>query len=247
MTKDIRFGWRMLWRNPGFTLMAAIALALGIGANTAIFSVVDAVMLQRMPFENPDRLVMVWESSPRTGKPNVVNGNNYEAWRERNHSFERMAAFIGGAASLSGDGEPEVVQEAYATVDYFPMLGVKPLIGRWFEPGEDVVDHADFAILSEGLWRRRYGADPNVLGRIIRVDNSPHRVIGVMPASFRFPQLQPQLWEPRVIGPNSPGRSLSVLASLRPGVSIAQAQAEMNAISAQLQRERPEFMRSGGL
>ncbi len=241
MTKDIRFGWRMLWRNPGFTLMAAIALALGIGANTAIFSVVDAVMLQRMPFENPDRLVMVWESSPRTGKPNVVNGNNYEAWRERNHSFERMAAFIGGAASLSGDGEPEVVQEAYATVDYFPMLGVKPLIGRWFEPGEDVVGHADLAILSEGLWRRRYGADPNVLGKIIRVDNSPHKVIGVMPASFRFPQLQPQLWEPRVIGPNSPGRSLSVLASLRPGVTIAQAQAEMNAISTQLQRERPEF------
>jgi putative ABC transport system permease protein len=241
MTKDIRFGWRMLWRNPGFTIMAAIALALGIGANTAIFSVVNAVMLQRMPFENPDRLVMVWESSPRTGKPNVVNGNNYEAWRERSRSFDRMAAFIGGAASLSGDGEPEVVQEAYATVDYFPMLGVKPLIGRWFEPGEDVVDHADLAILSEGLWRRRYGADPNVLGKIIRVDNSPHKVIGVMPASFRFPQLQPQLWEPRVIGPNSPGRSLSVLASLRPGVTIAQAQAEMNAISAQLQRERPEF------
>jgi putative ABC transport system permease protein len=246
MTKDLRFGWRMLWRNPGFTIMAAMALALGIGANTAIFSVVNAVMLQRMPFENPDRLAMVWEASPHTGKPNVVNGTNFQEWQARNHSFERMAAFIGGAASL-GDGEPEVVQEVYATVDYFPILGVKPLMGRWFEPGEDVVDHADLAILSEGLWRRRYGADPNVLGKIIRVDNSPHKVIGVMPASFRFPQVQPELWEPRVIGKNSPGRSLSVIARLRPSATLSSAQADMNVIAAQLQKERPDFDAKWGI
>jgi putative ABC transport system permease protein len=245
MSKDIRFGWRMLWRNPGFTIMAAMVLALGIGANTAIFSVVNAVMLQRMPFENPDRLVMVWEKDPR-GKPNVVNGANFQAWQARNHSFERIAAFIAGAASL-GDGEPEVVQEVYATVDYFPILGVKPLIGRWFEPGEDVVDHGDLVILSEGLWRRRYGADPNVLGKIIRVDNSPHKVIGVMPATFRFPQVQPELWEPRVIGPNSPGRSLSVLARLRPGATISSAQADMNVIATQLQQERPDFDAKWGI
>jgi putative ABC transport system permease protein len=249
MTKDLRFGWRMLWRNPGFTLMATIALALGIGANTAIFSVVNAVMLQRMPFEKPDGLVMVWERSPHTGKPNVVNPNNFREWEARNHSFERMAAFIGGSASLTGDGEPEVVEEVYATVDYFPILGVKPLLGRWFEPGEDEPDHANVVILSEGLWRRRFGADPHILGRTIHVDTAPDKVIGVMPASFHFPQLQPELWEPRVIPRThvNDGRSLSVVARLRDGATIASAQADMNVLTPQLQRERPDFNAKWGI
>src|SRR5580693_525620 len=119
MPRDIRFGWRMLWRNPGFTIMAAVALALGIGANTAIFSVVNAVMLQRMPFENPDRLVMVWEASPRTGKANVVNPINFLEWQARNHSFERIAAIFGGAASLTGEGEPEVAPEMVVSDGFF--------------------------------------------------------------------------------------------------------------------------------
>ena len=239
----------MLWRNPGFTVMAAIALALGIGANTSIFSVVNAVMLQRMPFQDPNGLVMVWEASPHTGSPNVVNGWNFGQWQERNHSFERMAAFVTGPAALSGDGEPEVVDYISTTIDFFPILGVKPLLGRWFEPGEDAVDHADEVILSEGLWRRRYGADPNIIGKIIRVDTAPVKVVGVMPASFRFPQARAELWEPRVIDrtEKSPGRYLSVVARLKPGVALKSAQAEMNVLAGQLQRQRPDFDAKWGI
>jgi len=249
MIKDLKFGWRMLWRNPGFTCMAAIALALGIGANTAIFSVVNAVMLERMPFANPDGLVMVWEGSPHTGKPNVVNPNNFFAWQDRNRSFERMAAFVTGPVALSGDGEPEVVDYISTTVDFFPILGVKPLMGRWFEPGEDAVDHADEVILSEGLWRRRYGADPNIIGKIIRVDTAPDKVVGVMPAGFRFPQAKADLWEPRVLDRTRiyPGRYLSVLARLRPATSHKSAQAEMNVLATQLQKERPDMDSKWGI
>src|SRR5580704_1400590 len=129
MSKDIRFAFRMLLKSPAFTVMAVLALALGIGANTAIFSVVNAVMLQRMPFENPDRLVMVWEASPRTGEPNVVNPINFLEWQARNHSFERIAAIFGGAASLTGQGEPEVTPEMVVSDGFFQIMGVKPMLG----------------------------------------------------------------------------------------------------------------------
>ncbi|HLG98675.1 MAG TPA: ABC transporter permease [Bryobacteraceae bacterium] len=249
MTKDLRFGWRMLWRNPGFTVMAALALALGIGANTAIFSVVNAVMLERMPFQNPDGLAMVWEASPRTGKPNVVNPTNFLRWQERNHSFERMAAFGAGSASLTGEGEPEVVPEVYCTADYFPILGVKPLMGRWFEPGEDTRGKSDVAILSEQLWRRRFGADPNILGKTVRVDGTADKVIGVMPAEFKFPKAPAELWEPLVIrrDRDSGGRSLSVVARMKPGAKLTGAQAEMDVIARQLQVERPTFDAKWGI
>jgi putative ABC transport system permease protein len=249
MIKDIRFGWRMLWRNPGFTIMAAIALALGIGANTAIFSVVNAVMLQRMPFENPDRLVMVWESSPHTGKPNVVNSTNFGEWRARNRSFEGMAAFGAGSASITGEGEPEVVPEVYVTPDYFPVMGVKPIMGRWFTAEEGTPNHAHAVILSESLWRRRYGADLNILGKTIVIDNVGDTVVGIMPASFRFPQARADLWEPMVLirGRVSGGRSLSTVARLRDGITVANAQADMNVLAAQLRQERPDFNAKWGI
>src|SRR5262252_8904527 len=130
MAKDLRFGLRMLAKSPGFTLMAAIALALGIGANTAIFSVVNAVMLQRMPFDKPDRLAMVWERSPRTGKANVVNPTNFVRWQERNQSFERIAALVQYDVSLT-EGEPEVISNLAVSGGFFEILGVRPLLGRW--------------------------------------------------------------------------------------------------------------------
>src|ERR1700733_1972051 len=170
MIRDLRFGWRMLWRNPGFTVMAVLALALGIGANTSIFSVVNAVMLQRMPFQDPNGLVMVWESSPQASKTNVVNPVNFREWQKRNHSFERIAALVNYDVSLSGDGEPEVVPATSISNGYFEMLGVKPILGRWFTAQEDTPGNDNVAILSESLWRRRYGADPHVLGRKLRYD-----------------------------------------------------------------------------
>src|SRR5579872_6140677 len=149
MTKDLRFGWRMLWRNPGFTVMAVIALALGIGANTAIFSVVNAVMLQRMPFANADRLAMVWESSPRNSETNVVNPINFLEWQARNRSFERISAIVEFPASLTGDGEPEVVDSMAVSDGFFQILGVKPILGRWFTSEEDTRGKDDVVILGE--------------------------------------------------------------------------------------------------
>jgi putative ABC transport system permease protein len=254
MTQDLKFGWRMLWRSPAFTLMATIALALGIGANTAIFSVVNAVMLQRMPFEKPDGLVMVWERSPRTNltsvNTNVVNPLNFLEWQARNHSFERIAAISAGRASLTGQGEPEVVPEMYVSNGFFEIMGIRSILGRWFTPEEGVRGNDSVAILSESLWRRRYAADPSVLGKTIMVDNAGVKIVGVMPASFRFPQIRADVWEPMVIerGPAAKaGRYLSTVARLRDGATIASAQADMNVLTPQLQRERPDFNAKWGI
>src|SRR5262249_42878974 len=139
MGKDLRYTFRTLLKSPGFTAMALAALALGIGANTAIFSVVNAVMIARMPYESPDRLVMVWEVSPRSGnRTNVVNPINFLEWQARNHSFERIAALVPRNASLGGaEGEPEQVDSMIASDGFFEILGVKPMMGRWFTPEED--------------------------------------------------------------------------------------------------------------
>jgi putative ABC transport system permease protein len=252
MGKDLRFALRMIAKSPGFTLMAAVALALGIGANTAIFSVVNAVMLSRLPFENPDRLVMVWEASPRTNKTNVVNPGNFFAWQDRNRSFERVAALIAFPLSLSGDGEPEVVESMTVSSGFFEILGVKPIMGRWFTAQEDTPGNDNVVILSEGLWRRRYGADSGILGRQIRVNNHPMTVVGIMPAAFRFPMTRTvEFWAPlgmdRKHAADSGGRYLSTVARLRPGATVASAQADMRAISTQLQQERPAFNSKWGV
>jgi MacB-like periplasmic core domain len=250
MAKDLRFAVRTLLKSPGFTLTAVLALALGIGANTAIFSVVNAVMLQRMPFEDPDRLVMVWEQSPRTGKTNVANPINFLEWQARNHSFERIAALIAFPSSLNGDGEPEQVNGMIVSDGFFQILGVKPVLGRWFTSQDSVRGSDNVVILSEGLWRRRYGADPGIIGRKIIVDNEAKTVTGVMPAAFRFPQTKAEIWQPMVLDRArlaKTGRYLSTIARLRPGATIASAQADMSVLVPQLQKERPEFNSKWGI
>jgi putative ABC transport system permease protein len=251
MGKDFRFAIRMLRKSPGFALMAVVALALGIGANTAIFSVVNAVMLSRLPFQNPDRLAMVWEQSPGTGVPNVVNPLNFIEWKDRNRSFEAIAAFIAFPLSLSGDGEPQRVDAMSVSSGFFEMLGIQPIAGRWFTPEEDTPEHDNVAILSEGLWRRRFGADPNVIGRQIHVNNHAFSVVGVMPASFRFPMTRAEFWVPLGIdrkgATGSEGRFLSTLARLRPGATLGSAQADMKVLSNQLQKERPAFNSKWGI
>jgi len=243
MGNDLRFGLRLLVRNPGFTALAIIALALGIGANTAIFSVVNAVMLRQMPFQDPHRLVMVWERSPQTSKTNVVNPQNFLAWQARNRSFERIAALVEFDISVTGDGEPEVISNLAVSDGFFQILGVQPLLGRWFTPKEDTPGNDRVAILSEGFWRRRYGADPHILGRTIQINTRDFVIVGVMPATFRFPQTKADLWQPLAIdrGATSSGRYLSTVARLRNGTSMAAAQSEMKGIAAQLAKERPDF------
>src|SRR5579864_6988452 len=244
--KDLRFAVRMLWRSPGFSGVALLSMMLGIGANTAIFSVVNAVLLRPMPFRDPSRLVMVWETSPRTGENNVANPQNFDDWQKRNRSFEKMAALVPfqQTMSLSGDGTPEEVPGNFATRDFFSILGVQPILGRDFLPHEDVAgDKNNVALISEGLWRRKYGADPSILGKKLTVRGIPTTVVGVLPASFRFPDVKADIWELIHIDPEAPrqGRFLAPIARLRTGVSIEQARAEMKIIAAQLALENPAF------
>ena len=242
MGKDLRFGIRMLAKSPAFTLMAAVALALGIGANTAIFSVVNAVMLQRMPFQNPDRLVMVWEVNPRN-RTNVINPTNFLEWRGRNHSFERIAALIQFDASLTGGGDPEVASNLAVSDGFFEILGVQPILGRWFTADEDTQGKDNVVILSEGMWRRRYGADPNILGRTVEVNGHQLKIVGVMPASFRFPLTKADLWQPLALVPGKqyPGRYLSSVARLRSDATLASARSDMDVLAGQLREERPNY------
>ena len=243
--KDVRFAARVLWKSPGFSGIALLALVLGIGANTAIFSVVNAVLLRPMPFPEPDRLVMVWESSPRSNKTNVANPQNVADWQKRNRSFEKMAAYVPFSLTLSltGDGTPEEIPGTYVTRDFFSILRVHPALGRDFVPEEEATNAPDVAILSDGLWRRRFGADPHITGKKLMLGGSPTIVIGVLPANFRFPDVKADIWELTTFHPEQKrrGRYLAPIARLKPGVSVSQAQADMNSITAQLAREFPDF------
>src|SRR5579864_1309888 len=191
--KDIRYGARVLWKAPAFTLVALFALVLGIGANTAIFSVINAVFLKPLPFHDPDRLAMVWEQSPHTHTTNVANPQNIADWIKRNHSFERIAGFVETDMNLTGEGGPERVLGSYVSRDFFPVLGVNPLLGRNFIAKEDVSSRNDTILLSYGLWKRRYGGDPSIIGKQIRMGDHAGTVVGVMPADFRFPGLKSEL------------------------------------------------------
>jgi len=243
--KDISLAIRVLRTNRGSTLVALLALVLGIGANTAIFSVVNAALLRPMPFRDPDRLVMVWEASPRTGKNNVVNPENFADWQKRNHSFEKMAAYVPFQLSMAvtGDGAPEEVPANFATREFFSILGVQPAMGRDFLPEDDAPGKDHVALISDGLWRRRYGADPHIIGRKLSVQGQASEVIGVLPQGFRFPEITADIWRLAHIDASAPrqGRSLAAIARLKPAVSISQAQADMNSIAAQLAREYPDF------
>jgi putative ABC transport system permease protein len=244
LLQDIRYAARKLRASPGFAAVAVLTLALGIGANTAIFSVVNAAMLQRLPFQDPDRLVMVWETSPRTGTQNVANPFNFLNWKDRNHSFERISALVGTGAGLTGDGEPEQIDRLYVTDDFFEILGVQPALGRWFTAQDHRSDAEDVVIVSFELWQRRYGGDPKILGRKIQLNQKPQTIVGVMPPGFRFPQTHADLWQPMGLtqaNAKPGGRYLSTVARLRRGATIASARADMNVIASQLQKEIPEF------
>jgi putative ABC transport system permease protein len=189
---------------------------------------------------------MVWETSPRTGKNNVANPQNFADWQKRNRSFEKMAAYVPfqQTVSLTGEGTPEEVPANFATRDFFSILGVQPIRGRDFLPEEDVGgDKNNVALISEGLWRRRYGADPGIAGKKLIVRGTPTLVVGVLPASFRFPDVKADIWELIHVDSQAPrrGRFLAPIARLKPGVTIAQGQADMGMIAAQLARENPAF------
>src|SRR5207247_2001167 len=181
MWSDLRYALRLLRRAPGFTVVAVATLGLGIGANTAIFSTIDAMLIRPLPYHDPDRIVMVWEDAREAGfLRNTPAPGNYTEWTRMNRSFTAMAATRGASASVTSDGSPEFILGRAVTANFFQVLGAQPLIGRTFTADEDRRGAA-VAIVSYGLWQRRYGGDPAVLGRTILLNDNKYEVIGVMP------------------------------------------------------------------
>ena len=250
LLKDIRYGIRGLLKRPGFTVIALVTLALGIGANTAIFSVVNAVLLRPLPFQKPEELVIVWEDATFAGFPhNTPAPANYVDWKAQNQSFADMAASNETSFNLTGDGEPERVSAYAVSANFFPLLGVQPLLGRSFTPEEDRPGGAKAVVLSYGLWQSRYGGDRNILNREILLDGEKHAVAGVMPASFQFFAKDVRVWVPMALTQedwaNRGGHYLVVVARLKPGVSVTQAQADMNAVMRRISTDHPEETMEG--
>jgi predicted permease len=246
--QDLRFGVRMLAKQPGFTLIAVLTLALGIGANTTMFSVINSLLLKPVPFPEAERLVLVWQSRINDPKNrNIVSAPNYWEWEKQNDVFERMALLdsAGKGYSLAGDGEPERVSGVRVTAGFFDVLGSAPQLGRTFLPEEEQVGKHQVVVISDSLWRSRYNADPNIIGKTVKVDSEPHTVIGVMPPKFEFSLYSPvrQLWVPVAYTKGDHERtsnSFMCLARLKPGVSLEQARARMDNIGRALAAQYPQ-------
>ena len=242
--QDIRYAFRMLLKKPAFTAVALVSIALGIGANTAIFSLVNAVLLRPLPYPDADRLVMVWEDYKEIGFPrNTPAPANYVDWKTQNRTFEDMAAASQGPVNITGDGEPERVDAYLPTANFFQILGVKPLYGRVYTAEEDQPGSNRVAVMSYWLWHQRYGGDPQIVGKQIVVNDQPLTVIGVMPAQFQFPTVETALWIPPAFTPQTLARRgahfLNVVGKLKPGVTVKQANADIQAITANIVKTYP--------
>ena len=246
--QDVRYGARMLRKSPGFTAVAVLTLALGIGANTAIFSVVYAVLLKPLPYPRPSQLVVISDSNPQQGIRN--GGTSYQDFRElrdENDIFAEIGGLTGHDLTLTGHGDPFQVNTAGTTPGLLAAMGVKPLLGRIFLPQEGKLGAAPVVVLSENLWRDRFGADPHVIGTTVNLDMRAFSIVGIMPSSFRYPFFTAeQIWIPvqhdPLFGPfmtHPDFRFLAITARLKPGVSIAEAQAELDTISARIARKFP--------
>jgi putative ABC transport system permease protein len=255
---DLRFALRMMAKNRGFTAAAVLTLAMGIGANTAIFTVVNATLIRPLPYPNANRLVMVWESRRVDGdKPNTTSPATFMNWQERNTAFEKMAVTFNGSSVLTGGDVPEQLPVQLVSPNFFSLLGTNAALGRVFNPDQEQPGAADVALLSFELWQRRFGANPNILGSKIILDGDPTTIIGVMPRSSQFfvkensfGQEKPQLWLPMTFSEKSRarhGRYLQAVGLLRPGVTLAQAQSAMQGLATQLAKEDPASMKDWGV
>ncbi len=236
--QDVRYGLRMLRKNPGFTAVAVLTLALGIGANTAIFSVVNAVLLRPLPFHDPDRLVLIWNEYK--GSPSSNSVPDYFDRRRQSETLEEIAAVNLVDFNLTGYGEPDRIPGSLVTASFFPLMGVDPDIGRVFAPEEDQPDQNRVVVLSHGAWQRRFGGDPQIVGRTIQLNGQAHTVIGVMPASFRLPLTDIEVWKPiafaspQMSDDNRGHEYLDVVGRIRSGYTLEQVEAEMDTIAARV-------------
>jgi putative ABC transport system permease protein len=238
--QDVRYGWRTMRRNPGFTAVAVIALALGIGANAAVFSVVNAVLLQPLAYEDPDRLVAILHRGY-----NPVSPANFFDWQKQNHVFERLGAAESTTPNLTGGDHPEHIPGVRLTYDILPMLGVQPGLGRFFLPEEENEGQDRVVILSYGVWQRRFSGDRDVIGRTVSLNGEPHVIVGVMPKGFKFAPFwatTAQLWMPLSLGARANdrgGNSLRIFGRLKPNTTLKEARAEMETITGRLEQQFP--------
>ncbi len=242
MFQDLRFGVRMLLKNPAFTLAAVLSLAIGIGATSAIFSVVNGVVLRPLPYREPEQLVRLWHSKPQVGLTQMpISGGNVQVWRERAQSFAGVAAFNTTQAIFTAAAESEVVRGARVSANLLPLLGYQPALGRGFLPSENQQPNHTVILLSHKLWQRRFGGDPNIIGRAVTLDHTNnYTVVGVLPPLASFPG-ESEFWIPETSTANGRHdmRSLSVIARLKPGVAWQTAESELQLIHQQLQQQRP--------
>ena len=245
LLKDIRYGLRMLRKSPNFTFFAIAVLALGIAANSAIFSIADAVLIRPLPYRDSNRLVMVWEDSSAYGFPkDTPAAGNFSDWKSRNQVFEDVAAISDGSFNLTGNGNPEELIGKWVTANLFAVFGVSPALGRDFRPEDDVPGAPRVAILSHGLWLRTFGGDSQIIGKVISLNYEKCTVIGVMKRGFQFPDRETELWVPPRLTTkqlsNHGNHFLRVVARLKPGVSLKTANANLATIAKQLEREHPD-------
>src|ERR1700761_6619047 len=243
LIRDVRFVLRSLRKTPAFTAVAILTLAVGIGANTATFSGIHALLLGPMPYAHPEGLVAVWEDASTIGFPhNTPAPANYVDWKRMNHVFTDMAERRFQVSNLTGQGRPGGVLGRGGTSNFFDVLGAHPFLGRSFSEQEDRTG-AKLVVIGYGLWQRRFGGARQVIGRTLLIDNEPYTVIGVMPAGFAYPDRRFEFWEPAHFTPkqlvNRDSHYLEVVARLRPGVSVGAAQADMKRVAAQLARAYP--------
>lgn len=255
---DVRFAARTLAKNPGFTAIAVLTLAIGIGANSAVFSVVNSVLLESLPYRSENRLVMVWEKNLRLGQDhNVVGPANFLYWSEHTSTFDQMAAFFDDESTLTGAGEPEQIPSQAISTNMFSLLGISPLLGRDFTSDEGKHGQNHVVLLSEGLWKRRFGGDPAIIGKPIRLDGLDYVVVGVMPADVTLFAAKgsltgkvAQLWWPYGWGDRDRkygGRWMSAVGRLKPGVTLAQAQTEMDGFVQDVMKIAPKFETGWGI
>ena len=245
---DVRYAVRGFLKSPGFTVVALVALSLGIGANTAIFSVVNAVLLRTLPYQNPERIVVVWEHRRGSDRAhNTVSPQNFLQWQEQSKSFEGMSAFFDATLNLTGAGEPVEVPAQLASPNLFKVLGADAMLGRTFVPEDIEKDLGSVVVLSYGYWQRQFGGAPDVLGKTVALNGSQATVVGVMPPNFKWFVKEnsrsgkpAEMWLPYGFTP-APGRYISTVGRLKPGVSLAEAQSEMNTIAARLEQSMPQF------
>ena len=247
LVADLRYGLRILLRNPGFTLAAIVVLALGIGANTAIFSIVNAVLLRPLPYQDPSRIMQIWHVPPAKSFPGMtlfsVSPANYLDWQSQNRSFEQMAAYGFESFNVGGGERPEAIRGAAVAPGFFSILRVQPVLGRTFSPEEDRPGQGQVVILGHTLWRDHFAADPGIVSRNVLLDGQSYTVVGVMPPKFKFPAWA-DLWVPlawsnekRTVRGN---HNYMVIGRLKPEVAVQQAKADLGAISARLEQQYPE-------